>query len=85
MRQDNKNCVVVIYRLEVMLAMNKDCSTIMDTLQTELSGSSVIVDVCPRCLILIFRRSVISEAKMQSKIYRILEGIPYELWKVSEL
>lgn len=85
MRQDNKNCVVVIYRLEVMLAMNKDCSTIMDTLQTELSGSSVIMDVSPGLFILIFRRSAISEAEMQSKIYRILEDIPYDLEKVAEL
>lgn len=85
MRQENKDCAVVIYRLEVMLAMNKDYDKVIGTLQAELSGSSVIVDVCPRCLILIFRRSVIGEAEMQSKIYRILEGIPYELWKVSEL
>lgn len=85
MRQENKDCAVVIYRIEIMLAMNKDCSTIMDTLQTELSGSSVIVDVCSRCLILIFKRSVINEAEMQSKIYKILERVPYELWKISEL
>jgi hypothetical protein len=83
MRQENKDCAVVIYRIEIMIDRNYD--KVIGTLQTELSGSSVIVDVCPRCLILIFRRSVISEAKMQSKIYRILEGIPYELWKVSEL
>lgn len=83
MRQENKDCAVVIYRIEIMIDRNYD--KVIGILQTELSGSSVIVDVCPRCLILIFRRSVISEAKMQSKIYRILEGIPYELWKVSEL
>nr|DAR14595.1 MAG TPA: hypothetical protein [Caudoviricetes sp.] len=85
MRQENKDCVVVIYRLEVMLAMNKDYDKVIGTLQIELSGSSVIVDVCPRCLILIFRRRAISEAEMQSKIYRILEDIPYDLEKVAEL
>lgn len=83
MRQENKDCAVVIYRIEIMIDRNYD--KVIGTLQTELSGSSVIVDVCPQCLILIFRRRAISEAKMQSKIYRILEGIPYELCKVSEL
>lgn len=83
MRQENKDCAVVIYRIEIMVDRNYD--KVIGTLQTELLGSSVIVDVCPRCLILIFRRSVTGEAEMQSKIYRILEGIPYELWKVAEL
>ena len=81
MRQKNRDCVV-IYKIEIR---GLNGGVYYDMLQTELSGSSVIVDVCLRCLILIFRRSVIGEAEMQSKIYRILEGIPYELWKVSEL
>ena len=83
MRQENKDCAVVIYRIEIMIDRNYD--KVIGTLQTELSGSSVIIDVCSRCLILIFKRSAINEAEMQSKIYRILERVPYELWKVAEL
>lgn len=83
MRQENKDCAVVIYRIEIMIDRNYD--KVIGTLQTELSGSAVIMDVSPGLFILIFRRRAISEAEMQSKIYRILEDIPYDLEKVAEL
>lgn len=84
MKQENGNCAV--YRLEIAPLRNSDYGIIVDNLlQTELSGLSVIVEVSPYQFIIIFKRNVISEAEMMSRLYKILENVCYNLEKVAEL
>jgi hypothetical protein len=83
MKQENGDCVV--YRFEIAPLRNSDYSIIVDNLQTELSGSSVIIEVSPCQFIIIFKRNVISEAEMRSKMHRVLENACYNLEKVAEL
>lgn len=83
MKQENGDCVV--YRLEITPLRNSDYSIIVDNLQTELSGSSVIVETSPCQFIITFKRNIISEAEMMSRLYKILENVCYNLEKVAEL